>query len=200
MLSMLSVLLLSLLCVTAAGAELPAFPGAEGFGANTPGGRGGRVIQVTNLNDRGPGSLRAAVQEKGPRIVVFRVGGVIQLQDDLNIRHPFLTVAGQIAPGDGICLRGGCLHVDAHDVVLRYLRVRIGDSPIGSSLGNRDAIDIYGANVVLDHCLCSWALDETVTTWFAARDVTIQWCIASEGLMDNLHPQGSQHVNSVGKW
>jgi hypothetical protein len=67
-------------------------------------------------------------------------------------------------------------------VVLRYLRVRVGDSPIGPSLGNRDAIDIYGANVVLDHCLCSWALDETVTTWFAARDVTVQWCIASEGL------------------
>jgi formylglycine-generating enzyme required for sulfatase activity/pectate lyase len=191
MFSMLSVFVLSLPCISAAGSELPAFPGAEGFGSGTPGGRGGRVIQVTNLNDRGPGSLRAALEEKGPRIVVFRVGGVIELRSDLDIRHPFLTVAGQTAPGDGVCLKGGCLHVATHDVVLRYLRVRVGDSPIGSSPGNRDAIDIYGENVVLDHCSCSWALDETVTTWYGAKNVTIQWCIVSEGLMDSLHPQGS---------
>lgn len=197
MFSVLSFIGLSLSCLSAAGAELPAFPGAEGFGAHTPGGRGGRVIEVTNLNARGPGSLHAALQEKGPRIVVFRVDGVIDLKGDLNIREPFITVAGQTAPGDGICLKGGGIHVSAHDVVLRYLRVRVGDSALGSGPGNRDAVGVYGENVVVDHCSFSWALDETVSTWYTAKDVTFQWCIISEGLMDSLHPQGSHSMGVI---
>ena len=119
------------------GKALPAFPGAEGFGAMTQGGRGGRVIEVTNLNADGPGSLLAALKAQGPRIVVFRVGGVIQITQDLEINEPFVTVAGQTAPGDGICIRGAALRVHTHDVVLRYLRVRVGDNPNGPDPGNR---------------------------------------------------------------
>ena len=179
----------------AAAADLPAFPGAEGFGAYARGGRGGRMIEVTTLDRAGPSSLRAAVAAKGPRIVVFRVGGTIDLKGDLAIREPFLTIAGQTAPGDGICLRGGGLRVGAHDVVIRYLRVRVGDSPDGSDPENRDVIDIAGEpnrvyNVIVDHCSFSWAIDENVTTWYGPRNVTIQWCISSESLLDSLHPKG----------
>ena len=177
------------------GPSLPAFPGAEGFGAGTPGGRGGRVIEVTSLDRDGPGTLKEAVGAKGPRIVVFRIGGIIDLKRDLGIREPFITIAGQTAPGDGICLRGGGIHVNTHDVVIRYVRVRTGDSPWGANPENRDALDIAGDgervyNVVIDHCSFSWALDENVTTWYGPHDVTIQWCISSESLMDSLHPKG----------
>jgi len=175
--------------------EIPAFPGAEGFGSHTPGGRGGRVIEVTNLNSDGPGSLREACSAKGPRIVVFRVGGTIEISRGLSIREPFITIAGQSAPGDGICLRGGTLGVHTHDVVIRYLRVRVGDSPEGPDPENRDCIDISGDadrvyNVVIDHCSFSWSTDENVATWYGPRDVTIQWCITSESLNDSLHPKG----------
>jgi len=188
--------LLLLIFASVAVADLPAFPGAEGFGSHTPGGRGGRVIEVANLNADGPGSLKAAIDAKGARIVVFRVSGTIQLKRQLNIREPFITIAGQTAPGDGICLRGAYIWVGTHDVVIRHLRVRVGDSPEGSDPGNRDALDVAGDadrvyNVIIDHCSFSWALDETVSTWYGARDVTIQWCIVSEPLMDSLHPQGS---------
>ena len=103
-----------------------AFPGAEGFGAHSKGGRGGKVLYVTNLNDQGPGSLRWAVEQEGPRTIVFDVSGTIDLQDRITIRNPFITVAGQTAPGDGICLKGGTLGIAAHDVVVRYLRCRLG--------------------------------------------------------------------------
>jgi len=181
--------------VAGADGEIPAFPGAEGFGSSTPGGRGGRVIEVTNLNPDGPGSLREACAAKGPRIVVFRVGGTIEIGRGLSIREPFITIAGQSAPGDGICLRGGTLGVHTHDVVIRYLRVRVGDSPAGPDPENRDCIDISGNadrvyNVVIDHCSFSWSTDENVATWYGPRDVTIQWCITSESLNDSLHPKG----------
>ena len=109
---------------------LPAFPGAEGYGALARGGRGGRVIEVTNLNDSGPGSLRAAVNASGPRIVVFRVGGTIELKSDIIIRgedQAYLTIAGQTAPGGGILLKNYGLHImDTHDIVVRYIRIRPG--------------------------------------------------------------------------
>src|SRR5215468_3239390 len=106
---------------------IPAFPGAEGFGANTPGGRGGKVIFVTNLDDSGPGSFRAACDAEGPRIVIFRVSGLISLASPITVKNPFLTIAGQTAPGDGICLRNFTFNIATHDVVVRYLRSRLGD-------------------------------------------------------------------------
>ncbi|UCD29149.1 MAG: hypothetical protein JSV03_01300, partial [Planctomycetota bacterium] len=101
---------------------MPAFPGAEGFGTETPGGRGGRIIEVTNLNDAGPGSLRAAVETEGRRIVVFRVGGTIALKSHIIATSPYLTIAGQTAPGDGILIRDVGLRIRTHDVVVRHLR------------------------------------------------------------------------------
>src|SRR6478736_4008672 len=106
---------------------LPAFPGAEGFGANTPSGRGGKVIFVTNLDDSGPGSFRAACEADGPRLVLFRIAGTIALKRPLTVSNPFLTIAGQSAPGDGVCVRDATFGIQTHDVVVRYLRSRLGD-------------------------------------------------------------------------
>ena len=172
---------------------IPAFPGAEGFGAATPGGRGGRIIEVTNLNTSGPGSLRAACEAKGPRMVVFRVSG--QIKGSVSVKEPFITIAGQTAPGDGICIRNGRFQVSAHDVIIRYLRVRPGDGPFGPSGENRDCIAVSGPlakvyNVIVDHCSFSWGIDENVSTWGYPRNVTFQWCITSEALVDSLHPKG----------
>ncbi len=145
-----------------------AFPGAEGFGAYTPGGRGGRVIDVTNLNDSGVGSLRAAIDAEGPRIVVFRVGGTIELESRLDIQHPYITIAGQTAPGGGILLRNAPgnkqtpIRIKSHDVVLRYLRSRPG--PSSEKTDTLDALEIKASqNVIIDHSSFSWATDETPT-------------------------------------
>src|SRR5256885_10648549 len=137
---------------------VPAFPGAEGFGANTPGGRGGKVMLVTNLNDSGPGSLRAACDAEGPRLIVFRVAGIIDLKREIKINNPYLTLAGQTAPGDGICLRNYELETRTHDVIIRYLRSRPGIA----SGKEEDAIGVGSGsyNVILDHCSATWAVDE----------------------------------------
>ncbi len=194
--------IVAILGLATAAWSLPAFPGAEGFGSDTPGGRGGRVIEVTNLNADGPGSFREAANAEGPRIIVFRVGGTIPIYGGLSIREPFVTIAGQTAPGDGICLRGGSLVVSTHDVVIRHLRVRVGDGPEGGNPENRDCIDVSGDgervyNVVIDHCSFSWGLDENVATWYGPRDVTIQWCITSESLLDSLHPKGPHGMGMI---
>lgn len=184
----------SLALLTALGAlpfalALPAFPGAEGAGGNTVGGRRGRAIAVTNLADSGPGSLRAAVESAGPRVVVFHVSGIIDLQSDLVIRHPRITVAGQTAPGDGICLRGRSLRIEgAEDVVIRHLRVRPGASS-GEPL---DGIEVRDSrNVIIDHCSISWTIDEALNTWHGVRDLTVQWCLIAEPLNKSVHPKGA---------
>jgi pectate lyase len=176
-------------------AALPAFPGAEGFGAQTVGGRGGRVIHVSNLDDSGPGSLRAAVKEKGPRTIVFSVSGVIDLKSPLKVVEPFVTIAGQTAPGDGICLRGFGLRVETHDVVIRFLRSRPGDVT-GKEV---DAISVGGAsyNVVLDHCSATWSVDECLSPSGGIRDVTVQWCLIGESLNKSAHGKGEHGYGSL---
>lgn len=178
---------------------LPAFPGAEGFGSTTPGGRGGRVLEVTHLGDTGPGSLREALEATGPRIIVFRTGGTLEVNSPLQIKNPFVTIAGHTAPGGGITLKNGPgnlyapLQIKTHDVVLRYLRSRPGPSSKPSS--NVDALTIADPerqvyNVIVDHCSFSWSVDEVVNSWYAARDITVQWSIMAEGLHKSNHPQG----------
>ena len=174
-----------------------AFPGAEGFGSTTPGGRGGRVIFVTNLNDTGPGSLRAACEAEGPRIVIFRVSGLIALESTLRIKNPFITIAGQTAPGDGICLRNFPFVIATHDVVVRYLRSRLGDL----SGQEADSITIASGsrNVVLDHCSASWSVDEVLSLAGDVSNVTIQWCLIAEALNRSKHREGAHGFGSLSR-
>jgi hypothetical protein len=163
----------------------PAFPGAEGFGKYTMGGRGGRVYEVTNLNDSGPGSLREACGAQGPRIVVFRVSGTIPLKSKLRIRNPYITIAGQTAPGDGICVKGYQTEFEADQVIIRYMRFRLGDE-------NRQESDSFGGQgqyAIIDHCSASWSVDETFSI-NKASNLTAQWCMITESLYDSLHKKG----------
>ena len=164
----------------------PAFPGAEGFGKYTVGGRGGKVIEVTNLNDAGPGSFRAAVSAKVPRTVVFRVSGTIALESELKIREPYLTIAGQTAPGDGICIKNYQVNFDTSQVIMRYLRFRPGDEK-GKE---QDAFGGAGNQIVVDHCSASWGVDETFSINKAAN-LTVQWCLVSESLYHSIHKKGN---------
>lgn len=144
-------------------AEIPAFPGAEGGGMFTPGGRGGKVFVVNNLNDNGPGSLREALEAGGARIVVFNVAGIIWLKDPIIVRAPYVTIAGQTAPGDGICVAGESVKFDTHDVIIRHMRFRRGSTDLQR---RDDAVsgDVMG-NIILDHVSASWGLDETISMY-----------------------------------
>lgn len=177
--------------------RLPVFPGAQGFGTDTPAGRGGRVIEVTTLADDGPGSLRAALTAPGPRVIVFRVAGTIELEGELFIDHPFVTVAGQTAPGGGICIKNAGLVITTHDVLVQHLRVRPGNEGDVEPDTN-DAVQILGKrgdpsgahHVVLDHISASWSEDETISTWYGAHDVTLSWSIIGEALDESRHRKG----------
>ena len=181
----------------------PAFPGAEGPGARTPGGRNSKVYVVTTLEDflpgeEGPiaGSLRQAIESKGPRIVVFRVGGYIDLKANLTIRNPYITIAGQTAPGDGICLRNYQFGLgNTHDCIVRYIRSRPGDHT--SKPGDLDAITVWNShNIIIDHCSAMWSTDECLSVTHGSENVTVQWCIIAEGLTD--HSYGSLIGSSKG--
>jgi hypothetical protein len=171
-------------------AKIIAFPGAEGFGAYSAGGRGGKVFHVTTLEDGGPGSLREAIEAEGPRIVVFDISGTIRLKKHLVIGNPFITIAGQTAPGDGICLRDATLVVNADQVVVRFLRGRLGDEGLEG-----DSITVNrGYNVIIDHCSASWSTDEDLsssTHWPVINDLTVQWCLITEALNPKNHAFGS---------
>ncbi len=175
---------------------LPAFPGAEGFGAKTAGGRGGKVLFVTNLNDDGPGSLRAAIAQEGLRIIVFRTGGTIRLKSHLRIEHPYVTIAGQTAPGGGILLREAGLYVSTHDAIIRHLRIRIGASTV-EKYDTQDCLHIGDGpevcNVIVDHCSFSWSIDEIASVVSQAHDVTLQWCIIAEALREPLKLDKKRH-------
>lgn len=187
-------------------AEVPAFPGAGGYGAESVGGRRGEVLFVTNLNDSGPGSLRAAVEASGPRTVIFRVAGVITLERTLEVTSPFLTIAGHTAPAPGITLRmnpsavtpddpvdaENLLTISTHDVIVRYLKFRRGDSRISG-----DNINIIegSANVIIDHVSLSWSTDESAAIWTfeplpasnatGIRNVSFQNSIIGESLQQD---------------
>lgn len=190
-----------LLLSAGAATPLPAFPGAEGAGATALGGRGGKVLTVTNLADGGPGSLRAAVEAKGPRIIVFAVSGTIQLTKPLTVREGRVTIAGQSAPADGITLRDHPLVVQADDVVIRFIRSRLGDE----SKTESDAVWIRaGRRIILDHVSASWSVDETLSVsgnyaepgegWY---DVTVQWSIIADSLTKSLHAKGAHGYGSL---
>lgn len=178
-----------------------AFPGAEGAGRMAVGGRGGRVIRVTNLGDSGAGSLRAAVEADGPRTVVFDIGGVIQLAAPLTIRRGRITVAGQTAPGGGITLRDHPLVIAADDVVVRHIRSRLGDE----SRIEADAVSVErGRRIILDHVSASWSVDETLSVGSrydpperGIYDVTVQWSVIAESLNASGHAKGEHGYGSL---
>ncbi|OMQ10373.1 polysaccharide lyase [[Flexibacter] sp. ATCC 35103] len=184
-------------------ADIPAFPGAEGGGAFTQGGRGGKIFVVTSLEDSGKGTFREACEAVGARTIVFNVSGIIQLKKRISMRAPYVTIAGQTAPGDGICIAGETLEIDTHDVIIRHMRFRRG----ATEVTRRD--DALGGNpignIIVDHCSVSWGLDENISLYrhqFQANDkskleklpacnITIQNTISSEGLDTYNHAFGS---------
>ncbi|MGV9006456.1 MAG: pectate lyase family protein [Brevundimonas sp.] len=195
-------------------ARLPAFPGALGWASETPGGRGGRIIRVTNLDSEGPGSLRAAIEAEGPRIVVFEVGGVIDLQrKTLKLENPYITIAGQTAPSPGITLIRGGIDVAGHDVIIQHLRVRPGTAEQTWMSGwDEDGISTNAAwNVIIDHCTLTWATDENMSAsgprftgttpeeWRAgtSHNITFSNNLVGESLAYATHSKGEHSKGSL---
>ena len=160
-----------------------AFPTAEGFGRFAAGGRGGRVIEITTLADAGPGSMRACLEAQGPRTCVFRTSGTITLQSNMRIEHPFVTLAGQTAPGQGVLVRGNQIEAYTHDVIIQHMRTATGPAN-GSANGSTGGIEAFEAQrVIVDHCTMTWAPDDTASVWGeTTQDVTYQWNVIAEGL------------------
>ncbi len=182
-------------------ADILAFPGAEGGGAYTPGGRGGRIFVVTSLADSGPGTLREACEAGGARIIVFNVAGIIQLEKPIIVKAPYVTIAGQTAPGDGVCVAGESFLIDTHDVIVRFMRFRRG---VNEVTRRDDALGGNGVgNIILDHVSASWGLDENMSMYRHVYDrggkdlklptvnITIQNSIFSEALDTYNHAFGS---------
>jgi pectate lyase len=167
-----------------------AFPGAEGFGQFTTGGRGGKVFVITTLDDDGPGSFRKAVQAKGPRIIVFAVSGTIHLLSKLDIKGN-ATIAGQTAPGDGICLADYPVSLSGDNIIIRYLRFRMGDkNQKGGMVNGNGSDDALGAsrrnNIIIDHCSISWSTDEAFSV-YNGDSTTLQWNLIAEPLNYSYH-------------
>ncbi|MFC7378801.1 polysaccharide lyase family 1 protein [Brevundimonas sp. GCM10030266] len=195
-------------------AALPAFPGALGWASQTPGGRGGRIIRVTNLNSEGPGSLREAIEADGPRIVVFEVGGVIDLdRKTLKLTNPFITIAGQTAPSPGITLIRGGIDVGGHDVIIQHIRIRPGSAGQEWMSGwDEDSISTQAAyNVIVDHCSLEWGTDENLSAsgprftgstpeeWRrgTSHNITFSNNIIAESLAYSTHSKGEHSKGSL---
>ncbi len=189
---------------------LPAFPGAEGMGAATIGGRGGTVIKVTNLNDSGAGSFRAAVTTSGARVIVFTVSGIIDLQTNLTISNPYMTIAGQTSP-NGIVVVGRPISIETHDIIVTHMRFRLGkhriadgnDSEIARTVelnGGANSSDIPVYNIIFDHCSFSWGVDQTVSVHANVQDTTFSWCYVTSGLQNAGHPDGADHSTAFFLW
>lgn len=216
----ISVLALLMLLVTACGAQkeiaktnpVPdpdpiAFPGAEGFGKYTSGGRGGKVFVVSNLNDDGQGSFREAAEKKEPRIIVFAVSGTIHLQTKLSIKGN-ATIAGQTAPGDGICIADQPVSLGGDNIIMRYMRIRMGDKyQRGGMVHGNGFDDAFGGtrkkHIIIDHCSFSWSTDEVFSV-YAGDSTTLQWNLIAEPLNYSYHFETGendyQHHGYGGIW
>ncbi|MBQ6308237.1 MAG: pectate lyase, partial [Prevotella sp.] len=178
--------------------KTPAFPGAEGYARYITGGRGGTVYHVTNLNDSGEGSLRWALGKSGKKIIVFDVSGTIHLQSALSIPSN-TTIAGQSAPGDGICIADYPCSIKGNNVIVRYMRFRLGN--VNVTKDGADGWDGFGAmdqqNIIIDHCSVSWSIDECLSV-LGNKNTTVQWCLVAQSLVDAGHSKGNHGYG--GNW